>query len=48
MKLMKAEGLKDIKTELSLEVRPFWRAVIKTALTWRGVLGLFKSGPETL
>ena len=49
VKLMKAEGLKDIKTEdWSLEVRPFWRAVIKTALTWRGVLGLFKSGPETL
>ena len=37
VKLMKAEGLKDIKTEdWSLEVRPFWRAVIKTALTWRG------------
>ena len=49
VKLMKAEGLKDIRTEdWSLEVRPFWRAVIKTALTWRGVLGLFKSGPETL
>jgi len=49
VKLMKAEGLKDIRTEdWSLEVRPFWRAVIKTALTWRGILGLFKSGPETL
>ena len=49
VKLMKEQGLKDIKTaDWSLEVRPFWRAVIQTALSWRGIVGLLKSGPETL
>ena len=27
---------------------PFWRAVIETALTWRGVIGLLKAGPSTI
>ena len=50
VKLMKDEGLKDIKTaDWSLEVRPFWKAVIQTALSFRGIFGLFfKSGPKTL
>ena len=50
IKLMKNEGLKDIKTaDWSLEVRPFWKAVIKTALSLRGITGFFfKSGLKTL
>ena len=42
-------GLRDVRLEdWSVEVQPFWRAVIDTALTWRGFVGLLKSGPTTI
>ena len=42
-------GLRDVRLEdWSVEVQPFWRAVIDTALTWRGFMGLLKSGPTTI
>ena len=42
-------GLVDVRTEdWSREVSPFWRAVIETALTRRGVIGLLKAGPSTI
>ena len=42
-------GLQNIRTEdWSKEVQPFWRAVIETALTPRGILGLFRSGMGTM
>ena len=42
-------GLVEIRTEdWSAEVAPFWRAVIETALTWRGVKGLLRAGPATI
>ena len=47
--LAKDAGLVDIKTEdWSEEVKPFWKGVIKTALTLKGVIGLLKSGATTL
>ena len=42
-------GLRDVRLEdWSVEVQPFWRAVIDTALTWRGFFGLLKSGLTTI
>ena len=42
-------GLRDVRLDdWSVEVQPFWRAVIDTALTWRGFVGLLKSGPTTI
>lgn len=44
-----AEGLVDIKTaDWSNEVAPFWSEVIRTALTARGLAGLFKAGWTTI
>ena len=43
------EGLVDVRTaDWSEQVSPFWRAVIRTALTWRGFLGLLRAGPATV
>ena len=43
------EGLVDVRTaDWSEQVSPFWRAVIATALTWRGFMGLLKAGPATV
>lgn len=42
-------GLQDIRIDdWSLDVQPFWRAVIDTALTPRGVLGLLRSSLGTI
>jgi tocopherol O-methyltransferase len=42
-------GLQGIKTDdWSADVQPFWRAVIDTALTPRGLFGLLKSGLGTI
>jgi tocopherol O-methyltransferase len=42
-------ALQGIKTDdWSLEVTPFWRAVIDTALTPSGFFGLLKSGVSTI
>lgn len=47
--LFKENGLQGIKTaDWSEEVAPFWGAVIKSALTTRGIAGLFKAGLSTL
>eukprot|EP00955_Chlamydomonas_euryale_P059427 357386-Chlamydomonas_euryale.AAC.7 len=44
-----AEGLTDIKSgDWSDEVAPFWGAVIQTALTSAGVLGLLRAGWGTI
>ena len=48
-KLFKENGLQGIKTaDWSEEVAPFWGAVIKSALSTQGVLGLFKAGLTTI
>ena len=42
-------GLESIATaDWSEEVRPFWKAVVKTALTPAGAWGLLRAGPATL
>jgi tocopherol O-methyltransferase len=44
-----AAGLSGVKTaDWSEEVSPFWGEVIKSALTWRGVAGLLRSGAATI
>ncbi|KAI8476071.1 MAG: gamma-tocopherol methyltransferase [Monoraphidium minutum] len=48
-RLFEAEGLTDIKTtDWSGEVAPFWAEVIRSALTTRGIAGLFKAGWTTI
>ena len=48
-KLFKANGLQGIKTaDWSEEVAPFWGAVIKSALSAQGFMGLFKAGITTI
>lgn len=48
-KLFEAEGLVDIKTaDWSNEVAPFWGEVIRSALTTKGIAGLFKAGWTTI
>lgn len=48
-RIAKELGLEDIRTaDWSLEVQPFWRAVIETALTPEGVVGLLQAGPTTI
>lgn len=45
----KEVGFKQIKSaDWSAAVAPFWTAVIKSALTWKGMVGLVKAGPQTL
>ena len=47
--LFKANGLQGIKTaDWSEEVAPFWGAVIKSALSAQGFMGLFKAGITTI
>ena len=47
--LFEGSGLVDVKAEdWSADVAPFWGEVIKTALTPRGVVGLFKAGWGTI
>eukprot|EP00211_Chloroparvula_japonica_P014277 CAMPEP_0119134904 /NCGR_PEP_ID=MMETSP1310-20130426/18187_1 /TAXON_ID=464262 /ORGANISM="Genus nov. species nov., Strain RCC2339" /LENGTH=239 /DNA_ID=CAMNT_0007125747 /DNA_START=1 /DNA_END=720 /DNA_ORIENTATION=+ len=42
-------GLEDVRTaDWSREVSPFWGAVIRTALSWEGVRGLFGAGWKTI
>ncbi|GLJ12469.1 hypothetical protein SUGI_0191680 [Cryptomeria japonica] len=49
VKLAQACSLEDIKAaDWSENVAPFWPAVISSALSWRGVMGLFKSGWKTI
>ncbi|KAL3161706.1 hypothetical protein ABBQ38_008805 [Trebouxia sp. C0009 RCD-2024] len=47
--LCKANGLQGIRTaDWSEEVAPFWGAVIKSALSAQGFMGLFKAGITTI
>jgi len=48
-KLFEENGLQGVKTaDWSEEVAPFWGAVIKSALSTQGVMGLFKAGLTTI
>jgi tocopherol O-methyltransferase len=47
--LFRQEGLTGLRrADWSESVRPFWRAVVASALTWRGFTGLLRAGPGTL
>ncbi|TKY67903.1 tocopherol O-methyltransferase [Spatholobus suberectus] len=49
VKLLQSLSLQDIKSEdWSRFVAPFWPAVIRSALTWKGLTSLFSSGPKTI
>ena len=42
-------GLVDVRTvDWSKNVTPFWGAVIETALSWQGVVGLLRAGLGTI
>ncbi|KAG0449929.1 hypothetical protein HPP92_027036 [Vanilla planifolia] len=42
--IAKSLSLEDIKTtDWSENVVPFWRAVIRSIFTWRGIISLFQS-----
>ncbi|CEL94765.1 unnamed protein product [Vitrella brassicaformis CCMP3155] len=48
-KCAKDLGLRDIRTaDWSKEISPFWPAVVQSALTPKGLIGLFRAGPETM
>lgn len=47
--LLEAKGAVDIKRDdWSYIIAPFWRAVIKSSLNLKSVMGLFKSGFSTI
>ncbi|XP_049377384.1 probable tocopherol O-methyltransferase, chloroplastic isoform X1 [Solanum stenotomum] len=49
MKLLQSNSLQDIKAEdWSENVAPFWPAVIKSALTWKGFTSVLRSGWKTI
>ncbi|KAL2329278.1 hypothetical protein Fmac_022705 [Flemingia macrophylla] len=49
VRLLKSHSLLDIKSEdWSRFVAPFWPAVIRSALTWKGLTSLFISGQKTI
>ncbi|CAO2832282.1 unnamed protein product [Amaranthus hypochondriacus] len=49
VQLLQSLGFQDIKTEdWSQYVAPFWPAVIRSALTWKGVTSLLRSGWKTI
>ncbi|XP_076891000.1 gamma-tocopherol methyltransferase, chloroplastic-like [Bidens hawaiensis] len=49
IKIMESLSLKDIKAaDWSDNVAPFWPAVIRSALTWDGLISLLKSGWKTI
>ncbi|CAA0836494.1 Tocopherol O-methyltransferase- chloroplastic [Striga hermonthica] len=49
VKLLKSLSMEDIKSaDWSVYVAPFWPAVIKSALTWKGITSLFRSGWKTI
>ncbi|KAF9623679.1 hypothetical protein IFM89_003711 [Coptis chinensis] len=48
-KLLQSLNMEDIKSEdWSEYVAPFWPAVIRTALTWKGLTSLLRSGWKTI
>jgi len=49
VKLLQSLSLEDIKAEdWSKYVAPFWPAVIKSALSWKGITSLLRSGWKTI
>ncbi|KAM2685802.1 hypothetical protein EV2_008765 [Malus domestica] len=49
LKLLESHSLKDIKAEdWSPYVAPFWPAVIRSALTWKGFTSLLRTGIKTI
>ncbi|VVB11284.1 unnamed protein product [Arabis nemorensis] len=47
--LLQSLSLQDIKcADWSENVAPFWPAVIRTALTWKGLLSLLRSGMKSI
>ncbi|XP_073149305.1 gamma-tocopherol methyltransferase, chloroplastic-like isoform X2 [Henckelia pumila] len=49
IELLKSLSLEDIKAaDWSEFVAPFWPAVIRSALTWRGITSLLRSGWKTI
>ncbi|PWA36030.1 gamma-tocopherol methyltransferase [Artemisia annua] len=49
VKLLESLSLQDIKSaDWSGNVAPFWPAVIKTALSWKGITSLLRSGWKTI
>ncbi|XP_027353789.1 probable tocopherol O-methyltransferase, chloroplastic isoform X2 [Abrus precatorius] len=49
IRLLQSLSLQDIKTaDWSPFVAPFWPAVIRSALTWKGLTSLFRSGLKTI
>ncbi|KAL2921416.1 putative tocopherol O-methyltransferase chloroplastic [Bienertia sinuspersici] len=49
VQLLQSLSLQDIKTEdWSQYVAPFWPAVIRSALTWKGLTSLLRSGWKTI
>jgi len=49
VKHAEAIGFEQIASaDWSAAVAPFWAAVIKSALSWKSAVGLFKAGPQTL
>ncbi|KAK6140216.1 hypothetical protein DH2020_026014 [Rehmannia glutinosa] len=49
VKLLESLSLEDIKAaDWSEYVAPFWPAVIKSSLTWKGIISLFRSGWKTI
>ncbi|XP_011094670.1 probable tocopherol O-methyltransferase, chloroplastic [Sesamum indicum] len=49
VKLLQSLSLEDIKAaDWSQYVAPFWPAVIKSALSWKGITSLFRTGWKTI
>nr|XP_016489188.1 PREDICTED: tocopherol O-methyltransferase, chloroplastic-like isoform X1 [Nicotiana tabacum]XP_016489195.1 PREDICTED: tocopherol O-methyltransferase, chloroplastic-like isoform X2 [Nicotiana tabacum] len=49
VKLLQSNSLRDIKAaDWSENVAPFWPAVIKSALTWKGFTSILRSGWKTI
>ncbi|KAG7588822.1 S-adenosyl-L-methionine-dependent methyltransferase [Arabidopsis suecica] len=49
VKLLQSHSLQDIKcADWSENVAPFWPAVIRTALTWNGLVSLLRSGMKSI
>ncbi|XP_009365321.2 probable tocopherol O-methyltransferase, chloroplastic [Pyrus x bretschneideri] len=49
LKLLESHSLEDIKVEdWSPYVTPFWPAVIRSALTWKGFTSLLRTGIKTI
>ncbi|ESQ28865.1 hypothetical protein EUTSA_v10018768mg [Eutrema salsugineum] len=49
VKLLQSHSIQDIKcADWSENVAPFWPAVIQTALTWKGLVSLLRSGMKSI